>query len=325
MMLKCAYIPNTPVVGVIRNVVRPASVRSGTVGRPASRMVVARAQVETDDDSCDYIASDYCGIDPETGKKAARRSVGEMEQEFLSALGAYYFEGKSTMPDDEFNLLKEELIWSGSKVAILDVEEQKFLEASMMISKGKKVMSDEDYEALKMNLKMKGSVVAAEGPRCSLENKKMYSDADPDYLKMTLLNLPAALIVLGSVFVADFLTDFKITTALELPLPVGPALLWGIVLPGCYVIAASLTNIAFKNSVILKGPCPNCGTENYTFFGEVLTVEGNRGTVTTDCTNCNALLSFDEDKRLIVVTETPEERAKKAPKKAPKKVPAKQE
>ena len=36
---------------------------------------------------------------------------------------------------------------------------------------------------------------ALQGPRCSIRTKKMYSDITVDYLKMTLLNLPAVLLV----------------------------------------------------------------------------------------------------------------------------------
>lgn len=45
-----------------------------------------------------------------------------------------------------------------------------------------------------------------QGPRCSLRSKKMYSDAYPDYLRMTALNLPAALLVLGVLFSIDDIT-----------------------------------------------------------------------------------------------------------------------
>eukprot|EP00798_Chlamydomonas_sp_ICE-L_P003887 gene3887-13953_t len=185
------------------------------------------------------------------------------------------------------------------------------MEARIAYSKGTKLIEDAEFDELKNALRQKGSVVAAEGPRCSLRTKTMYSDADPDYLKMTLLNLPAVLVVLGTVFTVDYLTDFKITTALELPPPYGVALLWGIVLPTCFVIANSLTDLAFRNSVILKGNCPNCGEANFSFFGDVMTVPGNRGLNVCDCPKCNASLSFDENKRIIVVSETPEEREKK--------------
>eukprot|EP00798_Chlamydomonas_sp_ICE-L_P019317 gene19317-25969_t len=311
--------------------IRPVG-RSNAVVRSPSSVPLLRisrsaikAQPNDDDDDCNYIASDTCGIDPETGKMRARRTVGEMEQEFLQALSSYYFDGKAMINDEEFNLLKEvsaekdaetgrlELLWSGSSVAILDKEEQMFLEASMCYNKdGTKLMGDEEYDALKAKLRTKGSVAAAEGPRCSLRSKTMYSDASPDYLKMTLLNLPAVLVVLGAIFAVDFITDFKITTALELPPPYGVGLLWGIVLPLCFVIANSITDIAFKNFIILKAACPNCGTENSAFFGDVMTVAGTRDTNTSDCKNCNALLTFDENKRIVAVSETPEDRKAKA-------------
>ena len=35
----------------------------------------------------------------------------------------------------------------------------------------------------------------AQGPRCSIRSKNMYSDLSVDYLKLTLLNLPAVLLV----------------------------------------------------------------------------------------------------------------------------------
>jgi hypothetical protein len=110
-------------------------------------------------------------------------------------------------------------------VAILDSDELMFLEASQAYARGKPIMSDEDYNALKAELKSKASVVAAEGPRCSIRSKKMYSDCEPDYLRMLVLNLPAALLVLGLVFAIDDLTGFEITKLIELPPPYGVAAL----------------------------------------------------------------------------------------------------
>jgi hypothetical protein len=57
-------------------------------------------------------------------------AAGELEQEFLEAMSDYYYGEKPKLTDEEFELLKEELIWAGSKVAILDSDEQRFLEAS---------------------------------------------------------------------------------------------------------------------------------------------------------------------------------------------------
>jgi hypothetical protein len=44
----------------------------------------------------------------------------------------------------------------------------------------------------------------------------MYSDAYPDYLRMTALNLPAALLVLGFLFSIDDLTGAALCVLLEL-------------------------------------------------------------------------------------------------------------
>ena len=34
-----------------------------------------------------------------------------------------------------------------------------------------------------------------QGPRCSIRSRAMYSDCTPDYIKMTALNIPAAVVV----------------------------------------------------------------------------------------------------------------------------------
>lgn len=53
---------------------------------------------------------------------------------------------------------------------------------------------------------LSGRILLRQGPRCSLRSKKMYSDAYPDYLRMTALNVPAALLVLGALFSVDDIT-----------------------------------------------------------------------------------------------------------------------
>jgi hypothetical protein len=207
-------------------------------------------------------------------------------------MSAYYYGDAPKLTDDEFALLKEELIWNGSKVggqhkglsesaslwllaawmaagactrrllswatthtvllaqvAILDSDEQRFLEASQAYAKGTPIMSDSDFDTLKTDLRQRGSIVSAQvrawvvlwvvlwggslstssclqlpahmshvaaallsrahtvqGPRCSIRSKRMYSDAYPDYLRMTALNVPAALLCLGFLFSIDDIT-----------------------------------------------------------------------------------------------------------------------
>ncbi|KAG5009722.1 hypothetical protein JHK87_018237 [Glycine soja] len=43
---------------------------------------------------------------------------------------------------------------------------------------------------------MEGNEIVAEGPRCSLHSRKVYSALSVDYLKMFLLNVPATVVAL---------------------------------------------------------------------------------------------------------------------------------
>jgi hypothetical protein len=285
-----------------RSLARAASARPGPLRKLLARPAVgpARAKQTEEVEDCNYIVQEYCSIDEE-GRPRPNRSVGEMEQEYLQALGAWFYDGRPIMGDDEFEMLKEELLWSGSRVPVLSTDEQRFLEASIAYYKGQPIMPDDEFDALKTELRNTSSIVTAQGPRCSIRTKKMYSDATPDYLRMTLLNLPAALLVLGAVFAVDDLTGFDITQAIELPPPTGILLLWGFLLPVVYVLSTSITNVVLKDNIILKGTCPNCNTDNFTYFGDIFTVAGNRGQNVVECSGCKADITFDYSKRIIVV------------------------
>ncbi|GFZ06921.1 PGR5-like B [Actinidia rufa] len=240
----------------------------------------------------------YCSID-----KKEKKSLGELEQEFLQALQAFYYEGKAIMSNEEFDNLKEELMWEGSSVVMLSSDEQKFLEASMAYVSGKPIMNDEEYDQLKMKLKMDGSEIVVEGPRCSLRSKKVYSDLSVDYLKMFLLNVPAAVIALTLFFFLDDLTGFEITYLLELPEPFSFIFTWFAALPLILFLAQSITNFIVKDFLILRGPCPNCGTENVSFFGTILSISNGGSTNTVKCSNCGTVMAYDSSTRLITLPE----------------------
>lgn len=240
----------------------------------------------------------YCSID-QKGKK----SIGELEQEFLLALQSFYYEGKAIMSNEEFDNLKEELMWEGSSVVMLSPDEQKFLEASMAYVAGKPIMNDEDYDKLKLRLKSEGSEIVVEGPRCSLRSKKVYSDLSVDYLRMFLLNVPATVVALGLFFFLDDITGFEITYLLELPEPFSFIFTWFAAVPLLVWLALSLTNVIVKDFLILKGPCPNCGTENTSFFGTILSISSGGTTNSVKCTNCGTEMVYDSNTRLITLPE----------------------
>ncbi|XP_059443921.1 PGR5-like protein 1A, chloroplastic isoform X1 [Corylus avellana] len=240
----------------------------------------------------------YCSID-QKGKK----SIGELEQEFLQALQSFYYEGKAIMSNEEFDNLKEELMWEGSSVVMLSSDEQKFLEASMAYVAGKPILTNEEYDNLKLRLKIEGSDIVVEGPRCSLRSRKVYSDLTVDYLKMLLLNVPATVVALGLFFFLDDLTGFEITYLLELPEPFSFIFTWFAAVPLIVWLALSLTNVIVKDFLILKGPCPNCGTENLSFFGTILSISSGGTSNSVKCSNCGTELVYDSKTRLITLPE----------------------
>ncbi|KAL9817151.1 PGR5-like protein 1A [Arabidopsis thaliana] len=240
----------------------------------------------------------YCSIN-----KNEKRTIGEMEQEFLQAMQSFYYEGKAIMSNEEFDNLKEELMWEGSSVVMLSSDEQRFLEASMAYVSGNPILSDEEYDKLKMKLKMDGSEIVCEGPRCSLRSKKVYSDLAIDYFKMFLLNVPATVVALGLFFFLDDITGFEITYLLELPEPFSFIFTWFAAVPAIVYLALSLTKLILKDFLILKGPCPNCGTENVSFFGTILSIPNDSNTNNVKCSGCGTEMVYDSGSRLITLPE----------------------
>eukprot|EP01025_Chloroclados_australasicus_P008396 TRINITY_DN1295_c0_g1_i1.p2 TRINITY_DN1295_c0_g1~~TRINITY_DN1295_c0_g1_i1.p2 ORF type:complete len:321 (-),score=32.29 TRINITY_DN1295_c0_g1_i1:305-1267(-) len=275
-------------------------------GAVITRVSEQESKSEAAIDDCAYNVGEYCSID-EKAKRVDSLTLGEKEAQFIGALQSYYYEGTSSLTDEEFENLKEELIWSGSKIAVLSSKEQRFLEASQAYQAGKPIMSDAEFDKLKMELKQEESFVTQQGPRCSIRTGKMYSDCYPDYTRLLVLNIPAVLLVLLVVFGIDDITGFEITKFVELPQPYGIVALWGVTLPLLYVFSASLTDVVFKDAMILKGPCPNCGTENLTYFGNIFTVQGNRTENVIKCSNCKKELKFSAMKREIEVLEESEQ------------------
>ncbi|XP_010540318.1 PREDICTED: PGR5-like protein 1B, chloroplastic [Tarenaya hassleriana] len=240
----------------------------------------------------------YCSIN-----KNEKKTIGEMEQEFLQAMQAFYYEGKAVMSNEEFDNLKEELMWEGSSVVMLSSDEQRFLEASMAYVSGNPIMNDEEYDNLKLKLKMDGSEIVVEGPRCSLRSKKVYSDLSVDYFKMFLLNVPATVVALGLFFFLDDLTGFEITYLLELSEPFSFIFTWFAAVPVIVWLALSLTKLIVKDFLILKGPCPNCGTENVSFFGTILSISSGGTNNNVKCANCATEMVYDSKTRLITLPE----------------------
>ena len=98
---------------------------------------------------------------------------------------SFYYDNEPSLSNEEFDNLKEELLWAGSKVAILrfghyamllleasfiyarpitdafacSSTEQRFMEASVAYARGKPILSDVEYDDLKAQLRKKNSKV----------------------------------------------------------------------------------------------------------------------------------------------------------------------
>ncbi|KAM3321902.1 PGR5-like protein 1A, chloroplastic [Capsicum chacoense] len=287
----------TPNLGLIPfGVSRKLSVRRKLLILSPKATADQPGQVTEDEEDSKILQ--YCSLD-----RKAKKSMGEMEQEFLQALQSFYYEGKAIMSNEEFDNLKEELMWEGSSVVMLSADEQRFLEASMAYVSGNPILTDEEFDKLKLKLKMDGSEIVVEGPRCSLRSRKVYSDLYVDYLRMFLLNVPAAVVALGLFFFLDDLTGFEITYLLELPEPFSFIFTWFAALPFILWLSFTITNVIIKDFLILKGPCPNCGTENTSFFGTILSISSGGKSNKVKCTNCGTDLVYDSATRLITLPE----------------------
>ncbi|XP_062186582.1 PGR5-like protein 1A, chloroplastic [Phragmites australis] len=283
----------------------PARPRRGRVAggrcRPRASEAERQGPVQQEDEVVDSNVLPYCSID-----RKEKKTIGEMEQEFLQALQAFYYDKTAIMSNEEFDNLKEELMWEGSSVVMLSPDEQRLLEASMAYVAGNPIMTDAEFDELKLRLKKEGSDIVQEGPRCSLRSRKVYSDLTVDYFKMFLLNVPAAIVALTLFFFLDDLTGFEITYLLELPEPFSFIFTWFAALPLIFWVAKAITNAIVKDFLILKGPCPNCGNENLSFFGTILSVPSGGAKNSVKCANCGTAMVYDSASRLITLPELAE-------------------
>ena len=49
----------------------------------------------------------------------------------------------------------------------------------------------------------------------------------------------------------------------------------------------------------VQGPCPSCGQQSSTYFGDILTVRGNREVNKVNCENCKSEMQFIAPKRQV--------------------------
>ncbi|VAH96454.1 unnamed protein product [Triticum turgidum subsp. durum] len=156
------------------------------------------------------------------------------------------------MSNEEFDNLKEELMWEGSSVVMLSADEQRLLEASIAYIAGNPIMSDAEFDELKLRLKARWKRHRDGRPQVQSTESEVYSDLTVDYLKMFLLNVPATIVALGLFFFIDELTGFEVNV-FQFPEPFGFIFTYFAALPLILVTAQVVTKAIINDVLILKG------------------------------------------------------------------------
>lgn len=232
---------------------------------------------------------EYCVLDKKSGK-FIRLTVAEKERIFLDALQSYYASGRQLLPDDEFDLLKEDLSWNGSKLVQMNRNEAKYLSSMEAYLKGNPILSDIEFDALKATLKEEKSQFAVSTePKCYIDTGICTVTMQEDNFRNNLLYLPVGAIL--SIFWLGL--GFEI---IEPFIRINPLFLILFGAPLIYAGTKGITNdYVFKNGKIVYGPCPSCEVENRIYFGDILGIEGFSDIASLKCPTCKVKFDVQRD------------------------------
>lgn len=229
--------------------------------------------------------AEFCLVDKTTGQSILLTRE-EKERIFLDGIQSYYFSGKSGLPDDQFDRLREDLSWEGSALVTLNRNETLFLNAIVAYNKGQPILSDVQFDELKKSLRESNSKIAVQSePKCYTDTGICKVTWKPDVIRTTSLYVPATLVS----------TIVYLGVLYEIPFIRGnfnPLLILLVGAAPIYFAAKSITeNFLFKEPFVASGPCPSCGVENKVFFGDVFGVEGDKDESGVKCTNCKVSMT----------------------------------
>jgi len=213
--------------------------------------------------------------------------------------------GKQLLSDDEYERLKLDLDFDGSKVATYSKDEIKFVIAVKRFQMGKSIMSDGEYDSLRTKLKEAGSlVVQHEGASCSLETGLCKTDMRIDTGKTRLLYLPGTVGGLLLVMEALFWTA-GFDPLLSLVIGSVPAYFFGVWFT---------ENIFAQRPLVTQATCPDveCNHLFSLFFGDLFSVMtdgivpgGKPGDEQElKCPQCKIPLKADRVQMVISTTES---------------------
>lgn len=244
---------------------------------------------ETDIEEPCIPEDEYCVVDDKTGE-LVRLTLEEKERIFLDALQSYYVSGRELLNDSEFDLLKEDLAWNGSPVAVLNRKEAKYLAAMQSYLKGDPIISDSEFDTLKKELKEEGSNFAVDTePKCYIDTGVCKVTLQEDFFRTNLLYLPV-----GAILSVLWLgLGFEV---IEKIIRINPLILIALGSPLIYNGTKKITDgYIFPNNKVAYGPCPTCEAENRIYFGDILGVEGFGDVAEVKCTNCKTQFKVQRD------------------------------
>ena len=248
----------------------------------------------------------YVETDPVTGEKKVLE-LGEKEKLYLECLDAYYNEGgKQLLSNEEYEQLKLDLDFEGSKVAVYSKDEIKFVLANKRYAMGKPIMSDSEYNSLRTKLKDLGSlVVLHDGASCSLETGQCKTDMRVDNAKLRLLYLPGTvgglLVVMEALYWATGLDPF-----ISVVLGAVPAYFFGVWFT---------ENVFAQKPLVAQAVCPECQFQFNLFFGDLFGVQtdgivppkgppGNKILCKCPSPSCKIDLEADRDTMIIITAKS---------------------
>jgi len=240
------------------------------------------------DSECNPV-DEYCALDKETGE-LIRLTMAEKERIFLDSLQSYYINGRQLLKDDEFDLLKEDLSWNGSKLVQMNRNEAKYLSALEAFNKGKSIMSDDEFDTLKATLKEEKSQFAvSKEPKCYIDTGICSVTWQNDDFRGNLLYLPVG-VILSILWVG---VSFEL---IEPFIRINPLLLTAL---GAFPITKFTKQITndyiFPNNKISYGPCPSCEAEERVYFGDVFSVPGFGDIASKKCPKCKVKIDVQRD------------------------------
>lgn len=227
---------------------------------------------------------EFCVLDEESGKPILLTRE-EKERIFLDTIQQYYYGGNTSLSDDQFNRLKEDLSWEGSALVTLNRNETLFMNAVQAYNKGSPIISDKEFDDLKVSLKNDGSRIAVSTePQCWVDTGVCKVTWEQDTLRQTSLYLPAAVLsTLVLIGIADEIPGVSNVNIL---------IVLGFLAAPISAATKYLTDkVIFNDPFVASGPCPKCGVGNRIFFGGILGVDGDSEESSVKCTNCKSGLT----------------------------------